>query len=536
PWLAIELTANWVATQPTVASAQSVDSIAIEIVMKSGLETYFFFNQLDDSGFSVFRGGHNPNNSNPRLFSTPKSKNTIKNKNVLIYAPPYNEFYKPGEMKVVTDFLANSGLGLNVTLLIEDKCTYQTVDQFANYGLVIIDTHGLHDCFKTGSGIVFTKATSTDDAIKQTISDQLSSDGYAKMLSGKLCLVNGVAVNPFLSHWEVNKNLISKDEIWVTSKYIQSLPLLSNTIVFGNMCRGGQKIQQSYFEYPPIGSSFIDRNPISYYSYYFNGGQSFAVHDNFAKLMEDSLVRSFVVDYDSTGNAHLHWNGIQFNDPELDQYNTRKNGKLFFNQDGQLDYSYAHCIDNFTDERDGQIYKAVCIGTQNWMAENLNYNVSGSLTYNNDAANGAIYGRLYDFKTLMQGAPSSTSSPSRVQGVCPKGWHVPSAAEFDTLSLFRYTGGYNDGGALKSTSALWNSPNTGATNSSGFSALPAGWTSDITNANAFLNLGYATTFATTTVDAGIWQTYGLSADSQTLDIFEEDPTTAAVSCRCVKDP
>ena len=149
----------------------------------------------------------------------------------------------------------------------------------------------------------------------------------------------------------------------------------------------------------------------------------------------------------------------------------------------------------FTDPRDNNHYNVVKIGNQIWMAENLKYLPSvvgpgtGSQTtphyyvygYNGtnvtDAkatANYNIYGVLYNWPAAMNGAASSTTNPSGVQGVCPDGWHLPSDAEWTELT--DYLGGTSDaGGKLKETGTThWNSPNTSATNETGFTALPGG--------------------------------------------------------------
>jgi uncharacterized protein (TIGR02145 family) len=124
----------------------------------------------------------------------------------------------------------------------------------------------------------------------------------------------------------------------------------------------------------------------------------------------------------------------------------------------------------FTDSRDGQVYKWVKIGNQVWMAENLNYETPNSWWYDNNSANGDIYGRLYTWAAAMNGESSSNSVPSGVQGVCPDGWHLPSDAEWTVLT--DYLGGESvAGGKMKEAGTVhWNSPNTGATNSSGFTA------------------------------------------------------------------
>ncbi len=134
---------------------------------------------------------------------------------------------------------------------------------------------------------------------------------------------------------------------------------------------------------------------------------------------------------------------------------------------------------------DGNVYQTVTIGTQVWMAENLKttkYNdgseiplvteqsawydlgAPGYCWYNNDeSANRNVYGALYNWYAVDTGK------------LCPPGWHVPSDEEWTTLT--KYLGGETiAGGKIKEAGTIhWPGPNTGATNSSGFNALPAGF-------------------------------------------------------------
>jgi len=115
------------------------------------------------------------------------------------------------------------------------------------------------------------------------------------------------------------------------------------------------------------------------------------------------------------------------------------------------------------------------------MKENLNSthdaagNSTNRLCYNNDTANCTTYGGLYNWYTIMNGATSSNTAPSGVQGICPTGWHVPSEMEWDTL-VSSLGGSTVAGGKMKEAGfAHWQSPNTNASNSSEFSALPGGY-------------------------------------------------------------
>ena len=136
-------------------------------------------------------------------------------------------------------------------------------------------------------------------------------------------------------------------------------------------------------------------------------------------------------------------------------------------------------------DQEGNVYKTIVIGTQEWMAENLktstyrNGNAITNVTdnaqwfilsteawasYNNDSQFYCPYGKLYNWYAVAD-----------PRNLCPAGWHVPSDTEWATL--MNYLGGDSiAGGKMKTLSAqYWNSPNTNATNESGFSGIPSGY-------------------------------------------------------------
>ncbi|MDR1811449.1 MAG: fibrobacter succinogenes major paralogous domain-containing protein [Candidatus Fibromonas sp.] len=133
----------------------------------------------------------------------------------------------------------------------------------------------------------------------------------------------------------------------------------------------------------------------------------------------------------------------------------------------------------FKDSRDGQTYKSVKIGTQTWMAENLNYDAKDSKCYDNKPDNCVKYGRLYDWATAMD-LPSScneNSCSSQVQakhrGICPSGWHIPSYDDWDVL--LNQVGGYETAGKhLKSRNGWESYSGIENLDTYGFSALPGG--------------------------------------------------------------
>jgi uncharacterized protein (TIGR02145 family) len=93
--------------------------------------------------------------------------------------------------------------------------------------------------------------------------------------------------------------------------------------------------------------------------------------------------------------------------------------------------------------------------------------------YNNDPVNGTIYGKLYNWYAVAGIHDTDPNTPNKI--LAPTGWHVPSSAEWANLTTF--LGGDNlSGGKMKSTgTSLWQSPNTNATNSSGFTGIPGGF-------------------------------------------------------------
>jgi len=144
------------------------------------------------------------------------------------------------------------------------------------------------------------------------------------------------------------------------------------------------------------------------------------------------------------------------------------------------------CGTSTVSDVDGNSYNTVQIGNQCWTQSNLKVSkyrngdsiftglgstdwssssVGAYAIYENDTVNNGLYGKLYNSYAVFD-----------TRGLCPTGWHVPTDGEWTSLQIFL---GSHPGGALKSTAIQptpggWNTPNTAATNSSGFTALPGG--------------------------------------------------------------
>ena len=171
--------------------------------------------------------------------------------------------------------------------------------------------------------------------------------------------------------------------------------------------------------------------------------------------------------------------------------------------------SVASCGTSTVTDADGNVYSTVQIGDQCWMGENMrvgtmipgsaaqaNNNIIEKHCYGDNSSNCNTYGGLYQWNELMQ-----YSGQAGAQGICPAGWHVPSQDEWQWLGYILME---NAGGQMKTTgtieggNGLWYAPNTTATNSSGFTAVPGGWKDDAGN---FTNLGSNAFFFTS---SGWW--------------------------------
>jgi uncharacterized protein (TIGR02145 family) len=192
---------------------------------------------------------------------------------------------------------------------------------------------------------------------------------------------------------------------------------------------------------------------------------------------------------------------------------------------------------------DGNMYDTVIIGAQVWMKQNLKVthynngvpipNVSDSIAwsnlttgarcyYNNDSiAFNSVYGPLYNWEAVND-----------INNICPAGWHVSTDAEW--LTAETYLGGQDiAGGKMKvADTVLWMSPNTGATNSSGFSGLPGGMR-DLTGTFGYLGENGVWWTASEINTLGAWSTY-LWYLFTGVD-HNPTPKNYGLNLRCVKD-
>ncbi len=206
---------------------------------------------------------------------------------------------------------------------------------------------------------------------------------------------------------------------------------------------------------------------------------------------------------------------------------------------------YAQEIDSIIDIRDDQVYKVVKIGQQWWMQENLNIGIRIDGTqdaadnvsvekycYDDLESNCGIYGGLYQWDETMGYNPSDSANPGKTRGICPFGWHLPTENEWTELTDF--LGGLTvAGGKLKEAgTAHWNSPNEGATNESGFTALPGGYRK---YDDSFNSIGYYGYWWSSTEESSTHACYRYMNNTESWVYVSERLKSYGKSVRCLRD-
>lgn len=315
------------------------------------------------------------------------------------------------------------------------------------------------------------------------------------------------------------------------------------------MCENGEWRRMTALEYYTLGKECLTDGTVVYDPVaYVCDGDSF----RYANVMEATLGKG-CVSYTEGEGAKKEIT------PSVDSIYTCVKGSW-------IGVSQETIYGTLFDERDKKTYKTVVIGSQTWMAQNLNYRYkrfeseidSVSFCYDDDPANCNSFGRLYSWAAAMDsagifstngvacGLGRNCSPIYPVRGVCPEGWHLPTKADFDTLLAKANAGQYNAELILKSTSGwnIFNNRSGNGSDSYAFSAYPAGYRDlvfyEMSSGKAHYNVYYQKgdyAYFWSSTENGDEQAYSmrLSVTNVGSREYEKDYKVKGFSVRCVKD-
>ncbi len=263
-----------------------------------------------------------------------------------------------------------------------------------------------------------------------------------------------------------------------------------------------------------------------------------------------TLADSYTTDGIGEGTFVSNITGLNANNQYyVRAYATNSKGTMYGDEKSFVTLTVCNGMVSFVYE--GQTYNTVEIGNQCWMEENLNVGtridgvanstdngIVEKYCFDDNNANCDIYGGLYQWDEMMQYITTEGA-----QGICPIGWHSPTDNEWKTMEMHlgmtqaqaNATGlrGTDEGGKLKEQGTThWTSPNTGATNSSGFTALPGGFRGSNGSFGWSGSYGYLWS-STETSGTGAWRRVLMNNYAQVyLDSYPKDN---GFSVRCLKD-
>lgn len=547
---------KWLHKQEGVKKVKIVESNILTVLYENGISSSInIIPVASDGKHPIRQGGAGAQKGTISRYhfdgngSIAMASKNIGSEKVLIVCPFLSEFYSGAYPYL--DMFKDSKVPLDVTLVTDDKCTIDLLETFNQYGLIILNTHGSF----TGAFYLYTGVAKFDLPEKPDASNKKwnlqSVEEWLQKAGGEMMqkMKAGIYEFGFSGLIKGDGELERIVNIGVTGLAVREMSnKLKDAVVFGNHCYSGQTDEgaEGLNEGTVVRSmpdSWKKAGASAYYGYAYSDGRTNSVGNKFCSDMEKRIITRLVQDGDSTGVAHL--------DAGLNEYFEVQDRRIKVVEEVAVTESttaeevkpkyvrgkvnmycklfdspqYAYGCGEFTDPRDGQIYKLACIGDQTWFAENLRY-AGGGVDYDNNSTKRAKYGRLYTRQEAMKGA-NSAKIPSGVQGICPEGWHVPSKAEWD--KLITTAGGAQAAEKKLRSKTGWEQPNT---DEYGFNMLPSGGYSD-----KFFNEGKSAYFWTTTY-GGLGAYQGLNAYYPSLNFYEyidDAVQTWKFSCRCVKD-
>lgn len=544
------------------------DSLLMRITVDNGLSGSLRIDEVNDENQSISRGGQPLGQIQQFLASG--TKRSPKNKNVLFFSPVESDLYSGtndrNNMRAMLESIQQSPAAVTLKIENERDSSFHLIETFRNYGLVMMATHGAPYGFRYGIFRYLFLSVGVDtvdfvyngqkervpktniripigneQALREAFITNNSIEEYNMLMSGDLESEISFRINTTrFKAWYNKVNQLHDNEEYleaiVTTRFLEKMPNMDSTILFANMCYSGASLKNGRDEDGRLymRDLMTQKGLAAYYGWVPFNGSAKKVANEDAIAAEISFANHMFNAMDTTGAAYKN-NGEAF---KARVHDNAPGYESFMQLYGAPNYWYRCGEGSFTDPRDGEKYRLVCINGKEWFAENLRFNSVGSVFPNENPTNINPYGRLYSWSMMMNGQVSSNSNPSKVKGICPEGWHIPSLAEYQEMAS--YLGGLKTAGRVLKTVNGWNPGSSVGIDSVKFSVLPAG--------QYELGYGYGL-FGTW---AQLWTSYSPAANNSSIYTIQFSNSSPEMfvgqtlnpgqsgnppfkSCRCARD-
>lgn len=525
---------EWLISQSDVSGGWVHNREYFEVEFTNGLKSIISIVPVRENGEHLRRGGGKHGELVPFPFKSIQSRE-IKNKKALVLIPYTTVFgYGNSQIDNVRNALEANNSEIEVDIEVDDQVELNDLDGLGDYGLIILDVHGVkHGFFLEYVNQTFspTQIVSAQDVIEAVINEhEIPSD---KLENGQIEIGIHITIH-------TDGSIYFTYTILITEEYIRQLNVdLSNAVLMGNHCYSGHTADGETENNLP--EAWRSLGLATYYGYAGLDGTSAPADNLFCRARELDLINGLVSDGDTTGIAHLNASGEEYFEllPEgfggsraamLTEITEPPAGwELHFRQFFDKDYEYESCGEDLIYQ--GETYRTVCIGNQIWMAENLRYlpiqhtdqefaDASDNETPGYGAYPGEdihVFGALYNWYAAMD-------------NICPAGWHLPTQEEWQQLASF--TGPFSEAGAKLKSQSYWLAPSI-STDEYGFSAVGGGERGEFLG--DFREIGaHGKYWTSTDVGPGIAIAAGFSYNAAS---YQNGNTSKGIgkSCRCVKD-
>lgn len=296
--------AQFVLDDPEVSQAFYLTSRLLEVHFKNRLQSNIQLMWSDQNGQHLSRGGEMAGSLVEYKLNSGTGKR-LKNNKVLVFAPYLNEFYGNSYDPVLNIFNDPAAdVDVEVDVFKEFDANLDVLNTMEQYGMVILNTHGVPDAFLIKSGLNITQP-----GLNSLSKEEIQEKFFEKTNMPLSLFESGQLRMSALVHHNTSTNTVTCEFTGsVTYQYIKNSSMdLSDIAVFGNHCYSG-------FDHPlqngtTMKEAWESRSVATYFAYALDNGISIKIDNNFCKLVERHLIHRLVRLGDSTGVAHLDGQG-----------------------------------------------------------------------------------------------------------------------------------------------------------------------------------------------------------------------------------